>query len=96
MPIFQDIESPLIEKLKTYNVEVQRKCSQLVDVRKGPFESTATFTGLVYSFFTARSRGRTRISFYTKVRRRKKSKLQAPHFVEHSVFPLKYSTFRKT
>lgn len=80
------MEAPLIEKLKIYNAEVQRKCSQLVDVRGGPFESTATFTGLVYSFITAGSRGRMRISLYTK--RKKKSKLQTPHFVEHTLFPL--------
>lgn len=76
-----------MEKLKIYNAKVQRRCSQS-DVRRGPFESPATFTGLVYSFFTARSRGRMRRSFYTNREKKKKGKLQAPHFVEHSVFPL--------
>lgn len=71
MPVFQDMEAPLIDKLKIYNAEVQRKCNQLADVRKGPFESTATFTGLMYSFSIARSRGRMRISFYTKRRKKK-------------------------
>lgn len=49
------MEGPLIEKLKIYNATVQRKCGQFADVRRGPFESPATFTGLMYSFFTARN-----------------------------------------
>lgn len=48
------------------------KCKgSAVDVRGGPFESTATFTGLVYSFITAGSRGRMRISLYTKRKKKK-------------------------
>lgn len=82
------MEAPLIEKLKIYNAEVQRKCSQLVDVRGGPFESTATFTGLVYSFITAGSRGRMRISLYTK---RKKKKANYRH---HILLNIHYSHSR--
>lgn len=79
------MEAPLIDKLKIYNAEVQRKCSQLADVRKGPFESTATFTGLMYSFFIARSRGRMRISFNTK-RRKKKA-----NYRHHILLNIQYS-----
>lgn len=43
------------------------KCkASAVDIRRGSFESTPTFTSLMYSFFTARSRGKMGISFYTK------------------------------
>lgn len=81
------MEAPLTEKLKICNAKVQRKCTQLVDVRRGPFESTTTFTGLVYSFFTARSRGRMRISFYMK--RKKKA-----NYRHHILLNIQYSHSR--
>lgn len=57
-----------------------------VDVRRGPFESTPAFTGLVYPFFTARPRGRMRIPFYTK--RKKKKKANCRH---HILLNIQYS-----
>lgn len=81
------MEAPLIEKLKIYNAKVQRKCDQL-DIRRGSFESAATLTGLVYSFFTAKSRGRMRmgISFYTKRKRKKKA-----NYRHHILLNIQYS-----